>query len=202
MPFPDPVPETTDHLLDRPAHAGQVDRGFHGAIAARSPAVHELPGTADVHSDPPERVLSALRHAHARGARILSICSGASVLAATGLLDGQSATTHWRYAGLPRSRFPRIQVDARVLYVDNGQLITSAGTAAGIDACLHIVRRDHGADVANRVARRMVVAPHRDGGQAQFIEQPVAPAFHGGGGQQPGALAERPSAGTSTGSWA
>ena len=135
-----------------------------------------LPGTADVHSDPPQPVLRALRQAHARGARILSICSGAFVLAAAGLLDGLTATTHWRYAELLRSRFPRVHVDARVLYVDSGQIITSAGTAAGIDACLHIVRSDHGADVANRVARRMVVAPHRDGGQAQFIEQPVPAA--------------------------
>jgi AraC family transcriptional activator FtrA len=135
-----------------------------------------LPGTADVHGDPSERVLTALRDAHTRGARILSICSGAFVLAAAGLLDGLAATTHWRYAGLLRSRFPRVHVDSRVLYVDTGQIITSAGTAAGIDACLHLVRRDHGADVANRVARRMVVAPHRDGGQAQFIEQPVPAA--------------------------
>lgn len=135
-----------------------------------------LPGTADVRSDPPQPVLGALRQAHARGARILSICSGTFVLAAAGLLDGLAATTHWRYAELLQSRFPRVQVDARVLYVDSGQIITSAGTAAGIDACLHIVRSDHGADVANRVARRMVVAPHRDGGQAQFIEQPVPAA--------------------------
>jgi AraC family transcriptional regulator, transcriptional activator FtrA len=135
-----------------------------------------LPGTADVRGDPPQPVLSALRQAHARGARILSICSGAFVLAAAGLLDGLTVTTHWRYAGLLRARFPGVRVDARVLYVDSGQIITSAGTAAGIDACLHIVRSDHGADIANRVARRMVVAPHRDGGQAQFIEQPVPQA--------------------------
>ena len=133
-----------------------------------------LPGTADVHLDPSEPVIRALQSAHHRGARIVSICSGAFVLAATGLLDGLSAATHWRYADLLARRFPRISVDSRVLYVDSGRIVTSAGTAAGIDACLHVVRRDHGAGVANQVARRMVVAPHRDGGQAQFIEAPVA----------------------------
>jgi AraC family transcriptional activator FtrA len=148
----------------------------HGLDALARADTIVLPGTADVHADPPEPVLAAVRAAHARGARVLSICSGAFVLAATGLLDGLSATTHWRYAGLLQSRFPRVRVDAGVLYVDNGQIITSAGTAAGIDACLHLVRADHGAGIANRVARRMVVAPHRDGGQAQFIEQPVPAA--------------------------
>jgi AraC family transcriptional activator FtrA len=135
-----------------------------------------LPGTADVHHDPSNEVLAALRRAHARGARLVSICSGAFVLAATGLLDGRAAATHWRYAGLLRTRFPRVRVDQDVLYIDDGQILTSAGTAAGIDLCLHIVRRDHGAQIANRVARRMVVAPHRDGGQAQFIEHAVAQA--------------------------
>jgi AraC family transcriptional activator FtrA len=96
------------------------------------------------------------------------------VLAAAGLLDGRRAATHWRYAELLRERFPRVRVDDSVLYVDDGDILTSAGTAAGIDACLHLVRTDHGAAIANRVARRMVVAPHRDGGQAQFIEQPLA----------------------------
>jgi AraC family transcriptional activator FtrA len=132
-----------------------------------------VPGVADVHADPAPAVLDALRTAHARGARIVSICSGAFALAAAGLLDGAEAATHWRYADLLRARFPRVRVNARVLYVDGGQVLTSAGTAAGIDLCLHLVRRDHGAEIANRVARRMVVAAHRDGGQAQFIEQPV-----------------------------
>jgi AraC family transcriptional activator FtrA len=132
-----------------------------------------LPGTADVHLDPPQPVIRALQSAHRRGARIVSICSGAFVLAATGLLDGMSAATHWRYADLLARRFPNVSVDSRVLYVDSGRILTSAGTAAGIDACLYIVRKDHGAGVANQIARRMVVAPHRDGGQAQFIEAPV-----------------------------
>jgi AraC family transcriptional activator FtrA len=133
-----------------------------------------IPGTADVRRDPSPKVLSTLRRAHERGARLVSVCSGAFVLAATGLLDGRRAATHWRYAELLQQRFPRVEVDSSVLYVDQGDILTSAGTAAGIDACLHVVRTDHGVAVANRVARRMVVAPHRDGGQAQFIEQPLA----------------------------
>jgi AraC family transcriptional activator FtrA len=141
-----------------------------------------VPGVADVHGDPAPAVLDALRTAHARGARLVSICSGAFALAAAGLLDGAEAATHWRYADLLRARFPRVRVNAAILYVDGGQVLTSAGTAAGIDLCLHLVRRDHGAEIANRVARRMVVAAHRDGGQAQFIEQPVPHPAGGAGG--------------------
>ena len=122
----------------------------------------------------PADLIDALRTAHRRGARLLSVCTGAFVLAATGLLDGRRATTHWRYTDLLAQRHPAIDVDPRVLYVDEGDVMTSAGTAAGIDLCLHVVRLDHGAEVANAVARRMVVPPHRDGGQAQFVETPVA----------------------------
>ena len=118
---------------------------------------------------PPEPVLEALRTLADRGGRVLSHCSGAFVLAAAGLLDGRRATTHWQYAARLASRYPAIDVDPDVLYVDDGQVITSAGTAAGIDACLHLLRLEHGAAVANAVARRMVVPPHRDGGQAQFV---------------------------------
>ncbi len=132
-----------------------------------------VPGSPDVHGDPSEELVAALRAAHARGTRLVSICSGAFVLAATGLLDGRRAATHWRYAPLLARRYPRVHVEADVLYVDGDDLLTSAGTAAGIDLCLHLVRTDHGADVANRVARRMVVAAHREGGQAQFIDLPV-----------------------------
>lgn len=132
-----------------------------------------VPGTADLHADPSDAVLETLRRAHARGARLVSICSGAFVLAATGLLDGLVAATHWRHADLLQARFPRVRVDANILYIAQGRILTSAGTAAGIDACLQVVRVDHGADIASRVARRMVVAPHRDGGQAQFAEQPI-----------------------------
>jgi AraC family transcriptional regulator, transcriptional activator FtrA len=132
-----------------------------------------IPGWQGIDADVPETLLRSLRAAHARGARLVSICSGAFVLAATGLLDGKRATTHWRYAEALGRRFPQVQVDPQVLYVDEGQVLTSAGSAAGLDLCLHLVRRDFGADVANQVARRLVVAPHREGGQAQFLERPV-----------------------------
>jgi transcriptional regulator GlxA family with amidase domain len=118
---------------------------------------------------PPAPVLQALRTIVGRGGRVLSQCTGAFVLAAAGLLDGRRATTHWQYAAELASRYPGIDVDPRVLYVDDGPVITSAGTAAGIDACLHLLRLEHGAAVANAVARRMVVPPHRDGGQAQYV---------------------------------
>lgn len=133
-----------------------------------------LPGWRDVECAPPRRLLQAVRAAHARGARLLSICTGSFVLAAAGLLDGRRATTHWLHAARFRARFPQVRLEADVLYVDEGQLITSAGSAAGLDACLHLVRRDHGARVANIVARRLVVPPHREGGQAQYVEAPVA----------------------------
>jgi len=133
-----------------------------------------IPGWKGIDVPVPSRVLDALRTAHARGARLLSICSGAFVLAATGLLDGRRATTHWHHAEAMQRRYPRIQVDPAVLYVDEGQLLTSAGSAAGLDLCLHLVRRDHGPRIANQVARRLVIPPHRDGGQAQFVERPVA----------------------------
>jgi AraC family transcriptional activator FtrA len=132
-----------------------------------------IPGWRGVDVAPAAPLLLALRTAHARGARLLSICSGAFVLAATGLLDGMRATTHWRYAQALRERYPRVEVDANVLYVDNGQILTSAGSAAGLDLCLHLVRRDYGAEIANQVARRLVIAPHRSGGQAQFIQRPM-----------------------------
>jgi len=135
-----------------------------------------VPGWRDRAEAPSAELLRALRKAHDEGARLLSICSGVFVLAATGLLDGQRATTHWRYAEELATRFPAIEVDAQVLYVDAGQLITSAGSAAGIDACLHLVARDFGAQVANTVARRLVMSPQRGGGQAQFIPAPVAKA--------------------------
>jgi transcriptional regulator GlxA family with amidase domain len=107
------------------------------------------------------------------GTRIMSICTGAFVLAAAGLLDGRRATTHWFYAEAFRELFPTVQLDADVLFVDTGDVLTSAGVAAGIDLCLHVVRRDHGSEVANRAARRAVVPPWRDGGQSQFIERPM-----------------------------
>ena len=122
---------------------------------------------------PPDGVIEALCAAHDRGARIASLCTGAFLLAEAGLLDGRRATTHWMWAEELAERYPSIDVDPKVLYIDEGDVLTSAGTAAGIDLCLHIVRKDHGADIANAVARRMVVPPHRDGGQAQYVDIPV-----------------------------
>ncbi|MGC9668367.1 transcriptional regulator FtrA [Planosporangium sp. 12N6] len=133
-----------------------------------------VPGVPDVTGDPDPALTEALRAAHRRGARVVSICSGAFALAAAGLLDGRRATTHWRYADLLRRRYPRVTVDPDVLYVDDGDVLTGAGSAAGLDLCVHLVRRDFGPSVANAVARRLVIQPHRDGGQAQFIESPVA----------------------------
>ena len=127
----------------------------------------------NIDTRPPEPVLAALRAVADRGGRVLSQCTGAFVLAAAGLLDGRRATTHWKYTGELARRYPQVEVDPGVLYVDEGQVITSAGTAAGIDACLHVVRLEHGAAVANQIARGMVVAPHRDGGQAQFVPGPL-----------------------------
>lgn len=129
-----------------------------------------LPGWRDPAEPPPDSLVSAIRRAHGRGARIMSICSGVFVLAATGLLDGKPATTHWRYTERLMQLFPRIDVQPDVLYVDNGSILTSAGSAAGIDLGLHLIRRDFGAETANQVARRLVVPPHRHGGQAQFID--------------------------------
>lgn len=135
-----------------------------------------VPGVSDLSVPIDERALAALREAAARGTRIASICVGAFVLAATGLLDGQRATTHWAAADALARAHPAVTVDPDVLYVDNGQLLTSAGAAAGLDLCLHLVRRDHGATVAAQVARRSVMPLERPGGQAQFIDHaPPAP---------------------------
>jgi transcriptional regulator GlxA family with amidase domain len=123
--------------------------------------------------DPSPAVSQALRAAASRGARIASVCIGALGLAAAGLLDGRSATTHWEHAADLGCRFPAVRLRTEVLYVDEGQVLTSAGIAAGIDLCLHMVRNDHGAAVAAEVSRRMVAAMHRPGGQAQFIARPL-----------------------------
>ncbi len=132
-----------------------------------------VPGVPDVAASPAAELIAALRLAHQRGARIVSICSGAFALAGAGLLDGRRATTHWQYAGLLRRRYPLVEVDPNVLYIDGRDVLTSAGSAAGLDLCLHLVRQDYGAAIANAVARRLVIQPHRDGGQAQFIERPL-----------------------------
>ena len=132
-----------------------------------------VPGWKDHREVPPQLLVRALRRAHARGIRIMSICSGAFVLAAAGLLDGRRATTHWRYAATFRKMYPQVNLDPDALYVDEGDILTSAGSAAGIDACLYIVRQDYGVAVANTIARAMVSVPHRSGGQAQYISRPV-----------------------------
>jgi transcriptional regulator GlxA family with amidase domain len=121
----------------------------------------------------PAQVVAALQAAHERGARLLSVCTGAFVLGSAGLLDGRRCTTHWRYVDELAGRFPFADVDCDVLYVDDGAIVTSAGSAAGLDACLHVMRQEFGSGMAAAVARRMVVAAHRDGGQAQFIQSPV-----------------------------
>ncbi len=117
---------------------------------------------------------AAVAQAHRRGARVMSICTGAFVLAEAGVLDGRRATTHWDSTERLARRYPRVSVDPSVLYVDEGSVLTSAGVAAGLDLCLHVIRRDHGAALAAQIARRTVVAPHRDGGQAQFLARPIA----------------------------
>jgi AraC family transcriptional activator FtrA len=132
-----------------------------------------VPSVSDVHADATPDLVAALRKARHNGARIVSICTGAFALASAGLLDGRRATTHWLYTDLLRHRFPDVEVDPNPLYIDDGGIFTSAGSAAGIDLCLHLVRQDHGAAIANAMARRLVVAPHRDGGQAQYIEAPI-----------------------------
>jgi AraC family transcriptional activator FtrA len=159
-----------------------------GGITVQAPYTPELlaladtiiiPGWRDADELPPPQLLEWIRAAHARGARLCSICSGVFVLAAAGVLDGQRATTHWRYAERLAQRYPQIAVQPDDLYVDNGQVITAAGSAAGLDMLLHLVRRDYGAKVGNMVAQRLVVAPHREGGQAQFLPRPMAQGEQG-----------------------
>jgi AraC family transcriptional regulator, transcriptional activator FtrA len=130
-------------------------------------------GPYDIDRDPPAEVLDALRRAHQRGAWVMSVCTGAFALGAAGLLDGRRCTTHWRHTDELIARYPAAKVDPDVLYVVDENVLTSAGTAAGVDAGLHLVRAEHGSAVATMLARRMVVPPHRDGGQAQFIDTPV-----------------------------
>ena len=154
-----------------------------GGIAVQAPYALDLldqadtiviPGWRDADELPPAALLDKLRAAHLRGARLCSICSGVFVLAAAGVLDGKRATTHWRYAERLAQRYPAIDVAPDALYVDEGNIITSAGSAAGLDMLLHLVRRDHGAKIGNMVAQRLVTAPHREGGQAQFVPRPMA----------------------------
>jgi transcriptional regulator GlxA family with amidase domain len=148
----------------------------HGLGALRWADWIVVPSWRDPDERPPTALMKALVAAHRRGALIVGLCLGAYVLAEAGLLDGRGATTHWSVAEDFARRYPAVRVDADVLYVDEGDVVTSAGTAAGLDCCLHLLRQRYGADAANRVARRLVVAPHRQGGQAQFIEHPMPDA--------------------------
>ncbi|MFC8393791.1 MULTISPECIES: GlxA family transcriptional regulator [unclassified Streptomyces] len=162
-----------------PTAAGFAVTVTAGLEAVRGADTVVVPGYAPHLRELPQDVLAALAGAHARGRRLVSICTGAFALAAAGILDGRKATTHWQYTEELAARYPRVSVDPRVLYVDEGQVLTSAGVAAGIDLCLHLVRRDLGARTANKVARALVSAPHRDGGQAQYIKRPLAPDTYG-----------------------
>lgn len=146
----------------------------HGIDALAQADTVVVPGIA-AHGDPAtiSAAATAIARAHAAGTRVMSICTGAFVLAEAGLLDGRRATTHWSAAAELARRYPRVSVDPSVLYVDEGSVLTSAGVAAGLDLCLHVIRHDHGAALAAAFARRTVVAPHRDGGQAQFVQRPI-----------------------------
>lgn len=157
-----PVPTTTGFEIG-------VEAGL-GALRRADTVV--VPGYWAIHEPPPAEATAALRAAARRGARLMSVCTGAFALAAAGVLDGRRATTHWAWAGELAAGFPAVEVDPEVLFVDEGDVLTSAGLSAGIDLSLHVVRRDHGAACADRVARQMVAAPHRDGGQAQFFRAP------------------------------
>lgn len=161
---------------DRPplqATGGVRVHPTHSVRALTTAGTIIIPSWRDLHETPPRAMLDTLRAAHARGARLLSICSGAFVLAAAGLLDDRRATTHWMHAETLARCYPRVQVEPGMLYVESGRIYTAAGSAAGIDLCLQIVRQDYGSDIANMVARRMIVPPHRDGGQAQFVPTAV-----------------------------
>ncbi len=149
----------------------QVEHGLDRVAAAALVTVPAMPRQESA----PAPVLDALRAAYQRGARILSVCLGAFTLAEAGLLDGRRCTTHWRYAAELAERFPALTVDPNVLYVDDDPVFTSAGSAAGLDACLHLIRKEFGARAAVSVARGMVVPPQRDGGQAQYVDSPVRP---------------------------
>jgi transcriptional regulator GlxA family with amidase domain len=150
-----------------------VDTSFGLDELARADTVI-VPAVGDPRAAQPPRLVEAVRAAHDAGARVVSICTGAFVLAAAGLLDGRRATVHWMHADLLAQRYPRVTVDPTVLYIDDGDVLTSAGTAAGLDLCLYLVRLDLGAETANQLAKRLVISPHRQGGQAQYVEAPLA----------------------------
>ncbi|MGV9757307.1 GlxA family transcriptional regulator [Streptomyces tricolor] len=147
--------------------------GVAGLEAAESADTLIVPNRPDTEVPRAERVLDVIRRAHARGARLVGFCSGAFTLAEAGLLDGRRAACHWMWAEDFRARFPRVRLEADVLFVDDGDILTASGSASALDLGLHLVRRDHGVEIANHVSRRLVFAAHRDGGQRQFVERPV-----------------------------
>ncbi|TDY24119.1 AraC family transcriptional regulator /AraC family transcriptional regulator with amidase-like domain [Paraburkholderia sp. BL6665CI2N2] len=151
----------------------------HGLEALADADTIIVPSWRDPAETPPAALLDALRAAHARGAQLVGLCLGAFVLAAAGILDERPASTHWAWADDFARRYPRVRLDPNVLYVDDGNVLTSAGTAAGLDCCLHVMRKLCGTAVANHVARRLVVPPHRQGGQAQYVQQPMPPNLRG-----------------------
>ena len=163
---PGPLRSAAGFVLETPHGLGRLDTADLVAVVPAGDSRCER-------ADWPEPMLAALRRVVDRGARVLSVCSGAFALGAAGLLDGRSCTTHWRQAARLARMYPAAKVDPAVLYVDDEPVITSAGTASGIDACLYLVRKEQGSRVANAIARRMVVPPHRDGGQAQYVDMPV-----------------------------
>ncbi|MFC0041751.1 GlxA family transcriptional regulator [Actinomadura rayongensis] len=145
----------------------------HGLDALEHADTVIVPACSDVRADAAPAAVAAVRAAHARGARIVSLCSGAFLLAAAGLLDGRRSASHWKHAPILAARYPAVDVDPAVLYIDHGDVVTGAGNTAGIDLCLHLIRQDLGTETANAVARHLVVPPHRTGGQAQYVESPL-----------------------------
>lgn len=177
--LPDPWYDVT---VCAPAGAAVVAQGGFAPVGAAGldalAAAHTVvvPACADVDTSPRDDLVTAVRAAYDNGARIVSLCTGAFVLAAAGILDGRPATTHWLHAGALARGYPKVRVDPSVLYVDDGDVLTSAGSSAGLDLCLHIVRTDHGAVAANALARRLVAPAHRSGGQAQYVESAIGVA--------------------------
>ncbi|WP_433466280.1 GlxA family transcriptional regulator [Spirillospora sp. CA-128828] len=150
--------------------AGFAPQDRHGLDALAEADTVVVPACSSVIDDQPPDLVEAVRAAYDNGARVVSLCTGAFVLAAAGILDGRPATTHWMHAAQLAARYPEVLVDASVLYIDDGDVLTSAGTAAGLDLCLHVIRNDHGAAVASALAKRLVMPAHRPGGQAQYID--------------------------------
>ena len=149
--------------------------GVRGLEATEQADTVIVPNRPDIEVPRRPAVLAAIRRAHERGARLIGFCSGAFTLAEAGVLDGRRATAHWQWADRFRARFPQVKLESDVLFVDDGDILTAAGSAAALDLGLHVVRRDHGAEIANAVSRRLVFAAHRDGGQRQFVERPIPP---------------------------